>query len=106
MKLIIAVIQDEDAVPLMQALTAQELRATKLASTGGFVLRGNTTLMIGVQEDEVDSVLEIIRAVCRRRTKHIPQLPSETPASVSLPFEVEIGGASVFVGDVERFVRI
>ncbi|MGI6082800.1 MAG: cyclic-di-AMP receptor [Limnochordia bacterium] len=106
MKLIVAVIQDEDAVPLMKALTAQKHRATKLASTGGFLLRGNTTLMIGVQDDEVDSVLEIISTVCRRRSKHIPQLPTEIAASVSLPIEAEIGGAIVFVVDVERFVRI
>jgi uncharacterized protein YaaQ len=105
-KLVVSVIQDEDATPLMKALTAHEYGATKLASTGGFLLRGNTTLIVGVADDQLESVLEIIRTVCRRRRKLIPQPSTEIPSSVSLPIEVEIGGAIIFVVDVDRFVRI
>lgn len=106
MKLVVSVIQDEDAAPLMKALTDAEYGATKLASTGGFLLRGNTTLMVGVADDQLESVLDIIRTICRRRSKLIPQLSTEIPSSVSLPIEVEIGGAIVFVLDVDQFVRI
>jgi len=67
MKLIIAVVQNEDADAVVDALLEEDFRATRLASTGGFLRRGNTTLMIGADEDQVDRVLEIIRQQKNKR---------------------------------------
>jgi uncharacterized protein YaaQ len=67
MKLLIAVIQDKDSNRLSQALIKEGFRATKLASTGGFLRAGNTTFLIGVEDDRVEDALEIIRANCKVR---------------------------------------
>ena len=64
MKLVITVVEDNDVAFLMESLVKNGYKATKLASTGGFLLQGNTTLLIGVQDHEVDPVLEIIRSTC------------------------------------------
>lgn len=106
MKLVLAVVEDDDAAVLMDALIEEKFSVTKLASTGGFLLRGNTTLLIGVSADQVDQVLHIIRRTCVRRKKLMPQPPSEIPAPVSMPIEAETGGAAVWVVDVDQFHRI
>ncbi|MFO7264626.1 MAG: cyclic-di-AMP receptor [Bacillota bacterium] len=105
-KLVLAIVEDDDAAVLMDALIEDGFSVTKLASTGGFLLRGNTTLLIGVSADQVDRVLHIIRRTCVRRKKLLPQPPSEIPTTVALPIEAEVGGATVWVLDVDQFHRI
>lgn len=105
-KLILAVVEDDDAARLMDALIENDFSATKLASTGGFLLRGNTTLLIGVEDQRVDQVLEIVKQTCVRRKRLVPQTSTEIPASMSLPIEVESGGATVFVLSVDQFKKI
>jgi len=106
MKLVIAVVQDEDSEAAVQALTEREYRVTRLATTGGFLRRGNTTLMIGVEGAQVDDVVAVLRQKCRRRTVFTP-LVSETPMMLpSSVVEVEVGGATVFVLDMERFEQV
>jgi uncharacterized protein YaaQ len=61
MKMIIAVLKDEDADHATQALTAAGFRVTRVASTGGFFRRGSSTLLIGVEDDKVDSALQLMR---------------------------------------------
>ncbi len=109
MKLIVTVVQDKDAPRLIEDLVGAGFRATKLASTGGFLKEGNTTLLVGVQDDEVDKVLDIVRATCRSREQLVTPLTSSggaVDACVPYPVEVLVGGATVFVLDVERHVRI
>lgn len=106
MKLIIVVIEDNDAQPLITQLTESGYHSTKLASTGGFLLQGNTTLLIGVNDDEVDPVLDVIKRVCVRRKKILPQTTAEMPTAIHLPIEIEVGGAIVFVVDVSQFHRL
>ncbi|MBO8142063.1 MAG: cyclic-di-AMP receptor [Firmicutes bacterium] len=106
MKLILAVVEDDDATVLMDSLIENNFSATKLASTGGFLLRGNTTLLIGVEDEQVGDVLRIIRRVCVRRRKLLPQTSAEIPTSVAMPMEVESGGAAVWVLDVDQFHKI
>ncbi len=95
-KLIIAVVQNEDADGVVDALLEKEFRATRLASTGGFLRRGNTTLMIGSDETEVDQVLDVIRAHARSATTS-PDAPSETTPPAA---------ATVFVLDLEEYQRL
>ena len=102
MKLVITVVEDNDVAFLMEALVDNGFQATKLASTGGFLLQGNTTLLIGVQDDRLEQVLEIIRSTCAPRKKIIPQLPT----AIGVPIEIEAGGAIVFVVDVAQFWKL
>jgi uncharacterized protein YaaQ len=94
-KLIIAVVQNEDADAVVDALLEEEFRATRLASTGGFLRRGNTTLMIGADEDQVDRVLDLIRQ--HARSGHAPaEGATGTPPAA----------ATVFVLDLEEYQRL
>src|SRR5690554_7236762 len=105
-KLILAVVEDENASPLMDSLVEQGFQATKLASTGGFLLRGNTTLLIGVDDERVEEVMQIIRTTCAPRKKIVPQITPELPTAIGVPIEIESGGAIVFVVDVDQFRRL
>lgn len=67
MKLIIAIIEDEFSMKVVKALMAEKIRATKLASTGGFLKGGNTTLLVGVEDDRVDEITELIASQCSNR---------------------------------------
>lgn len=64
MKLIIAIVRDIDAGPVIEELVTSEYRVTRVASTGGFLRRGNVTLLIGVEEQHVESVIDIFRDTC------------------------------------------
>ncbi len=108
MKLVVAVIQDKDAHKLLQALMEAGHRVTKLASTGGFLREGNTTLLVGVTDDKVDDVVSIIRRTCKAREELVtPLAPMGGPADSYIPYPVEVlvGGATVFVLSVERFEK-
>lgn len=109
MKLIIAVVQDDDALDLVDLLTENDFRVTKLATTGGFLKSGNTTLMIGVEEDKLKTAIDFIEGICKTR-KQVVTTPSPvagaTGVYVPYPMEVEVGGATIFVVDVDNFIRI
>ena len=109
MKLVLAIVQDDDALDLIEELNDKGFRVTKLATTGGFLKSGNTTLMIGVEIDKVDIVINIIEEVCKRRKQVVstqPGLSGESGMYIPFPLEVEVGGATVFVIDVDKFVKI
>jgi uncharacterized protein YaaQ len=106
MKLIIAVVQDKDSNRLANVLIKEGYRATKLASTGGFLKSGNTTFMIGIEDDKVNDVLKVIKANCQIRDQLVtPVSPmgGTTDSYIPFPVEVQVGGAAVFVLPVERF---
>lgn len=106
MKLILAIVDDDDASAVTDALISRGFSATKLASTGGFLLRGNSTFMLGVPDDRVAEALTVIGRVCVRRRRLLPQTSAEIPSSISLPIEVEVGGATIFVLAIEEFHKI
>lgn len=106
MKLIVAVVQDQDSNKLAAALVKANFRATKLASTGGFLRSGNTTFLIGVKDEEVDEVMNVIQKNCKSREQFIsPVSPIGGTAEsyVPYPIEVEVGGATVFVLNIEDY---
>lgn len=107
MKLIVAIVQDEDSGRLVSALMENGFSVTKLATTGGFLMSGNTTLLIGVEDDKVDAVIDAMASKCCRRTEIVPATASYgmTMAN-SYPLEVTVGGAIVFVTDVVRFEKL
>lgn len=106
MKMIVAVVQDKDAGRLSNALVKEGIRATKLASTGGFLRAGNTTFLIGVDDEKVEDVMRIIQANCRVRDQLVtPVSPmgGTTDSYIPFPVEVQVGGAAVFIIPVDRF---
>ena len=109
MKLIIAIVQDEDASRLISSLMSDGYRVTKLATTGGFLRSGNTTLLVGVEDDKLQTAMDIIEKVCKSR-KQIASSPAPisgtTGVYVPYPIEVTVGGATIFVLDVEQFAKI
>lgn len=109
MKLVMAVIQDADAAGLIRALSEQAFEVTKLASTGGFLREGNTTLMIGVDEERFEQLKAIVRQRCRARTRLVtPTVPmgEQHEGVVSDPVEVPVGGAVMFVLGVQEFIKV
>ena len=95
MKMILAILRDVDSDPVTRELTAGYFRVTRIASTGGFFRRGNVTLLIGVEEEKVEDALKIVQANCRTRA-------DARPVESGMPSY----GATVFVLDAERFVRM
>ena len=94
-KLVIAVIQNEVADTVVDALLEADFRTTRLASTGGFLRRGNTTLMIGADESQVDYVLDLIRQTARSGMAPPDNVEGISPAA-----------ATVFVLDLEEYQRL
>jgi len=108
-KLVLAVVHDEDAGSLVDALTDKEYRVTRLHSSGGFLKQSNASVMVGVEENQIDEVLGIIRETCHARSQYInPMPPIMEPGEFYMPYPVEVtfGGATVFVLDVARYERI
>jgi uncharacterized protein YaaQ len=109
MKLVVAIVQGEDAGQTVQALSEAGISVTKLASSGGFLQQGNATLLIGIEDERVEQVLDLVRTNCRERNRYLtPMPPMVEPGEVFMPFpvEVQVGGATIFVLNVEQFERL
>lgn len=103
MKMVMAIIQADDAPKTMDALVQAGHRVTRLATTGGWLRRENVTLLLGVEEEHVDDVLKVLRSQGKRRAAY-RSMPVDITGSVDAEvFEVEVGGAIVFVLNVEEF---
>ena len=109
MKLVIAVVQGEDAQRTVEALTMAGISSTRVSSTGGFLQQGNVTILVGIEEAKVPEALRIIRENCRERSRYLtPVMPSAEPNDFlsAFPIEVQVGGATVFVVPVDSFEKI
>jgi uncharacterized protein YaaQ len=107
-KLVVAIVHKEDAGRLVDALVERDFRATRLHSSGGFLRQSNASLLLGVEDEQVEAVLAIIRDNCVSRTQTVSPLPPlMEPGEFYLPYptEVNVGGAVVFVLPVERYER-
>lgn len=94
MKLVVAIVQDQDAGSLIVDLTDKEFRVTKLASTGGFLKAGNTTLLIGADDGDIESVVEMIKHECKSvKVKEGDQ-------------EITVSGANLFIMDIDQYLKI
>jgi uncharacterized protein YaaQ len=106
MKLIVSIVNSDEARPLVGVLSKEGHRATTISTTGGFLKEGNSTILIGVEDDLVQSVLDIIKDNSHTRNQFVNPLPPiMEPGELYMPspIEVQVGGATVFVLDVERF---
>jgi uncharacterized protein YaaQ len=107
MKLIIAVVSNDDANKVQRGLVKNKFFATRLQTTGGFLRAGNSTFLIGINDEKVSEVLEIIESHSKKRTKLVPNtIVNEFGSFSALPIEVEVGGATVFILNVDQFIKI
>ena len=107
MKMIMAVVSGDDSNAVSAALTKARFSVTKLATTGGFLMSGNTTFLIGVDDDKVSEVIDIIAKHSKKRKQMVPSAGMMDVGMYSaLPVEVTVGGAIVFVMNVERFEKV
>ncbi len=110
MKLIIAIVQDEDSSRLLSKLMLQGFGVTKLATTGGFLKAGNTTLLLGVEEERIQEAIQIIEKVCKSR-KQMTSAPTAVTGVAhgeysTYPVEVTVGGATLFVLSIDQFMKV
>ena len=108
MKLVIGIINSEDANDLLAEITKASFQATKLSTSGGFLKLGNVTVLVGVEDERVDEVVEIFRSCCSRRTQMIPTTPPYMGEGFvsAAPVQVTIGGATLFIIDVDKMIKL
>jgi uncharacterized protein YaaQ len=107
MKLVITIVSKEDANKVTKALINNNFFVTKLSSTGGFLRGGNVTLMTGINENDVEQAIKIIGDCCKSRKEYIAnQFVGEYNTVITAPIEITVGGATIFVLDVEQFHKV
>lgn len=107
MKLIMAIVNNDDGPMITAQLNKKGVYTTKIASTGGFLSAGNMTFISGVEDDKVDEVIEVIKAYSRKRTQPVPSLDAPTGQIGAInPAQVLVGGGTIFVLNVESFTRV
>jgi len=111
MKLIFAITRDKDANNAVEQMNKVRIGVTKLTSTGGFLRDGNTTLMIGVEDERVDEVLAILKETCAKRNEMEIVAPHGTGGAPSwrlgyTPLTMEVGGVTIFILDVDQFHKL
>jgi uncharacterized protein YaaQ len=108
MKLVLTIVQAADTRKVLDALMTAGYRATRMGSSGGFLGRGNSTVLIGVDEDRLEGLLEVLRGQGHPRSEFAPPAPG---AAQGMPdarraLRVDVGGPTVMVLDVGRFERL
>lgn len=107
MKLMFAIVNSDDSHSVASALTKAGYRATKLASSGGFLSTGNTTFMIACEDEKVSDIVEVIRTHSRKRKQVVTsEMAASVSGSTSFPVEVSVGGATIFIVPIEKIERV
>ena len=107
MKLILAIVNNDDSSMLSNALTDARFQVTKLATTGGFLKSGNTTFIMGIDDERVEEAIEVIGRYSKKRTEVVPSTSTMDVGMYStFPVQVTVGGATVFVLNIERFEKL
>jgi len=109
MKLIMAIVQHKDQRKVTDALLERGYQFTNIASTGGLLREGNVTFVIGVDEGQVDEVIQVIGANSKTREQLVNVFPPTIEpigTCIPNPVKVQVGGATIFVVDVERFAKL
>ena len=108
MKLVIGIVNNDDAGELLNEITKASFQATKLSTSGGFLKHGNVTVLVGVEDEKTDEVIGIFKECCSRRTQMVSTAPPFLGEGFinAVPVEITIGGATLFVVDVEQFIKL
>ena len=109
MKLMYIIVRQDNESDVVNALIAEDFRITKLATSGGCLRKGNTTLFSCVEDNQVDKAIEIIKNECGQSQKIQVEMPINLPSTAinytTIPTTIEVGGATIIVTDVARFER-
>lgn len=105
MKLIFAIVNKDDSHMVASALIRAGFPNTKLATTGGFLKAGNTTFLLGVADEQVDAVLDVIKKYSKKRTQMVSSAIYGSTEYTTYPVEITVGGATVFVTDVDHYEK-
>lgn len=108
MKLAICIIHNRDKGKTTEELVRAGFKFTVIGSSGGFLREGNTTFLIGIQDDELDALMQLFSQTCKTREQIVNVTPIEAgpPGGfIPSPIKVPVGGAVIFVMNVERFER-
>ena len=106
MKLLVAIVQDQDANKLVHRLAENDFQFTKISSTGGFLKEGNTTLLVGLRREREEEVLSIIKEICQSRERYVEVPPPVATLGNIQPLQhlkVVVGGATVFILNIEKW---
>ncbi len=110
MKMVVAVVQGKDAGPVTTKLVEKRFGVTRVNTSGGFLRETNATLLVGVEDDKVEQAISLIRETCKTRSRYINPMPSMSEPGGELyipqPVEVQIGGATIFVVEVDKYLRL
>jgi len=107
MKMVLAVIDKDDSHDVISNLSREGFTVTRLSTTGGFLRAGNVTLLIGVEDEKTQTVIDIIKEHSRSRSQQIPTIIGNEASYLSpMPVEVSVGGATIFVFNVEQFEKV
>jgi len=111
MKLILAIVHNDDSALVSSSLTKAGYYFTKIASTGGFLMSGKTTFIAGIEDDKVDDAIEIISKFSKKRMQAVSNDIASLAASnldlgENMPFEVKVGSGTIFVLNIERFEKV
>ena len=106
MKLITAIVNKDDSSAVQRGLTSEGYSVTRTASTGGFLLAGNVTFILAVDDDKVDHAIEIIASQSKQRKQIVPSSAAYgAMIDTSIPVEVTVGGATIIVQEIVRFEK-
>ena len=109
MKLILAIVHNDDSMLVSSSLTKAGFHVTKMASTGGFLMSGNTTFIMGTEDDDVDRAIELISKYSKKRMQSVASDMAFSAGGLNpsnIPVEVQVGGGTILVLNVERFERV
>jgi len=107
MKLLLAIVNNDDAHFVNTCLTSEGFHVTKISSTGGFLMNGNSTFIIGIEDDQVDAALEVIKRNSQKRQMNMPSLEHGGSARIANGTNViNVGGATVFILGVEKYIHL
>jgi uncharacterized protein YaaQ len=101
--LMTAIVQEQDVDLAVRALEGLAAPVTHLASTGGFLGRRNSTLLIGLADGAEEKVIKALQTSCRQRVEYLAVPLEGSPLPMPTPVPVTVGGATIFTLPVERF---
>lgn len=108
MKLVLAIVNNDDSAIVTSALTKEGFFVTRLSTTGGFLMVGNTTLLIGTEDERISALKELLGQYCATRTKPMPS--TDAFGRISGPQNtqknVTVGGATYFVLEVGEYGKL
>jgi uncharacterized protein YaaQ len=105
-RIMTAVVQEQDVETAINTLLQLGISVTRLASTGGFLGRRNATLIIGVNDSQVEGAIQALTQSCRQRVEYVATPLEGSPLPFPSPTPITVGGATIFTLEVERYMEL